>query len=460
MSSKRKKVAKGLPERKDRRLYWLLLVLFITGTAFFFLGGSVRLSTSLAEASILKRRLESAERWLDLAEGRFGDQGRVQFLRGRVSRLNGDFPGMVEHLINAHQLGYPAVALDREQLLANLSIGEMDANMESLARDWIAELPPDVGLVVDALANGLASQSRFEEAAKLLGDYEQAFPDDPMVNYRLGVMIEHIRGATRADKAEEEYIKALEKDPGFIQAAWRLARIKTGQNKPDEAIAILRPVMKGRQELAVKTFLAHCLQQAGKLDESRDLFKEVADFGHEATLASYRSVDEVPERFLAASSLGVLLVKLGEWEEAKKYLEMALDVNPRDFVARNSYAQVLRRLGLHDQAEQELARIVEEREEYDKITVLRDQINQDQSNTEARVELGKILFKYESEKFGLFWVRSAFAYDPQCQAAHRFMGDYYDGKARQASSTSEEKLYRNKASYHFSQLTSEMQPTS
>jgi Tfp pilus assembly protein PilF len=163
-------------------------------------------------------------------------------------------------------------------------------------------------------------------------------------------------------------------------------------------------------------------------------------------------VDEAPDRFLAASELGVLEVKLGNWESAKKYLELALEENPRDFIARNSYGQVLRRLGYHEEAEAELARITEERREYDKITVLRDQINQNQANTDARVEMGKILFKYESERFGLFWIRSAFAYDPKCKEAHQFMGEYYANQAQSATQPGEKQLYEEKSRYHFAQI--------
>lgn len=435
--------------RKGLRAFFLVAALLVLLGVFFYQGGVTGMAASMADSAMLNRRYDSAARWLSIAQKGLGNKARVEFLLGRLERLNGNFTDMVGHLVKAHELGYNANDLDREQILANLSLGEMDEQTESMARNWIAELPNDVGLIVDAFSNGLASQSRFDEASKLLEDYEQAFPGDPMVNYHFGVMNEHIRGNARAEK---EYSLALEKDPGFVQAAWRLARIKSGQNKPADAIEILKKFDSGKQSLAIKIFMAHCYQQSGDLDTSLELFKQVADQGHEACLASYKAVDEIPERFLAASELGVLYVKFGKWDEAKKYLEMALKVNPRDFIARNSYGQVLRRLGLHEQADQELARIVEERKEYDKITVLRDQINQNKSNTAARVEMGRILFKYESEKFGLFWVRSALAHDPKCKDAHQFLGDYYAKKASEASSDSERQMYENKASYHFAQI--------
>ncbi len=280
------------------------------------------------------------------------------------------------------------------------------------------------------------------EASNLLEQYERAFPQDPMVNYRFGLLAEHVRDNP---KAEKEYRLALDKDPNYVQAAWRLARLESGKNAPLEALAILKRFEKGPQELAVKTFMAHCYQQAGELEQSRELFRQVADKGQEASLAAYRVVDEVPERFLAASELGMLDVKLGNWEEAEHYLELALKVDSRDFVARNSYGQVLRRLGKHKEAEEVLARITEERREYDKITVLRDQINQDQSNTAARIQMGRILYKYESERFGLFWIRSALAYDPKCKEAHEFLSTHYATKAASAQEPREKRMYEQRA---------------
>lgn len=435
----------------------MVLMVLLVGLAvvFFVRGGVTRFATDMANDAILQRRYESAESWLSFAQRTFGNQAQVEFLLGRLDRINGDFDGMLNHFHKAHDLGFDGKKLNREQVLANLSLGEMDAATEGMARGWIAELPDDIGMIVDSYANGLASQSRFEEASNLLEEYEKAFPNDAMVNFRFGVMSEHILENARA---EQEYLKALEKAPGFVQAAWRLARIRSGQNKPQEAIEILTKIDHGRQALAVKTYLAHCFQQAGDLEKSSELLRAVADKGYQATLPAYRAVDEVPERFLAASELGVLCVKLGNWEDAKKYLEMALEVNQRDFIARNSYGQVLRRLGMHEQAEKELARIVEERKEYDKITALRDQINQNQDNTAARVEMGKILFKYESERLGLFWIRSALTYDPKCHDAHQFLGEYYAKKSEQASSTGEKQLFENKASYHLAQIASTSTP--
>ncbi len=439
------------PPRRSWRQLTLIGILLVLLMGFWYRGGISRIAAAQAESAIKRWRVESASKWLNFAQ-MLGDQPEVHFLLARVARIDNDPHQMRKHLLKAHELGFSSELLNREQDLLRLSLGEIDSILESKAQHWIHQHPPDEGLVVDAYANGLLAQSRFSEAVTVLEEYERAFPEDPMVNYRFGVMNEHLRSSA---KAEEEYKLALQKDPGYLRAVWNLARLKSGKNAPQEAIDILKPHEVGKPALAVRTMIAHCYQQFGDLEKSRELLISVADKGFEAGIESYRVVDEPPERFLAASELGVLDAKLGNWDEAKKYLELALEVNPRDFVARNAYAQTLRRLGFQEQAEKELKQITEERKEYDKITVLRDQVSQDQSNVDARVQMGKILFKYESERFGLFWVRSALTYDPKCNEAHQFLGDYYTSQAEKTSDTAEKQGYENKAKFHFGQIQSE-----
>lgn len=433
------------------RRKWILVGILVCAVCiFFFQGGVVGFSNSMANNAMLARNLDSAQGWLNFSQRLSGDNAEIEFLLAKKCRLDRDLVGMSKHLTTAYELGFDKSLLEKEQTLATVSTGEFDLASELKVKKWIAEKGPDIGDIVDAYANGLATLSRFQDAAQILEAYEKDYPGDPMVNYRFGIMNEHIRGTAQA---EREYATVLAKDPKHVQAAWRLARLKSGNNAPEESIKILEKFDYGKQSLAIKTFLGHCYEQSGDLEKSRELFKAAVDKGHDACQESYKVVEEAPERFLAASDLGVLEVKLGNWEDAKKYLEMALEVNPRDFIARNSYGRVLQRLGMEEQAEKEFARIKEEREEFDKITILRDRVNQNPKDTASRVQMGKILFKYESERFGLFWIRAALSQDPNCQEAHQFLADYYESKT-QGTDSGDNEINRRKAAYHRSFIKS------
>lgn len=423
-------------------------LLFVALGAFLFQGGISGFANSMASNAILARDSDSAQGWLTFSQRLSGENAEIEYLLARKCRLDRDLVGMGKHLSKAYDLGFDKAALEKQQTLAAVSTGEFDLASELKVKKWIEERGPDTGDVVDAYANGLAALSRFQDAAQMLEAYEKEYPGDPMVNYRFGIMNEHIRGTAQA---EREYAIVLAKDPKHVQAAWRLARLKSGNNSPEESIKILEKFDYGKQSLAIKTFLGHCYEQSGDLEKSREFFKAAVEQGHDACQESYKVVEEAPERFLAASDLGVLEVKLGNWEDAKRYLEMALEVNPRDFIARNSYGRVLQRLGMEAQAEKEFARIKEEREEFDKITILRDRVNQNPKDTASRVQMGKILFKYESERFGLFWIRAALSQDPNCQEAHQFLADYYESKT-QGKDSGDNEINRRKAAYHRSYI--------
>ncbi len=414
---------------------------------FLFLGGAQKLAIQKAQSSFNNWSRENASWWLDAAE-LFGKNGETTFLRARLYRLNGQIDEFRSMLKAAHELGAAPDVLLREQEIYLLSIGELSPELESSVDKWISEGPSELPLIVDAYVNGLASQSRFPAAIALLEAYERTFPNDPMVNYRLGLIYEHSRNKAEAEK---QYRLSISKNEHYFKAIWCLARNRSASNSPQETIDLLKSY-PAAAALAAKTLIAHCYEQLGDTQTARKMLIDVVEAGFEASKQAHREVEETPERFLAASELGVIETKLGNWQDAKRYLELALEVNPRDFIARNSYSQVLRRLGLKEQADKELARIVEERAEYDKIVPLQDRISKE-SSVEARLELGKILFKYESEKAGLFWIRSAISQDPNCLEAHQFLADYFTKEAqRENSSDDTKKSLEKRAKYHSAEV--------
>ncbi len=429
--------------RRPKRFYVLIALFVFLLCIFQYEGGIAGFARSFAKTALLVNDAKRAFPWLNIAQKVGPETPELHYLLARSARLGRKYNEMAKHLQVAYSGGFDRETIEKEQCLAIASLGELDPANEAKIKKWIAQRGPDVADFVDAYVNGLAALSRFEEASKVLEDYEVDFPNDPMVNYRFGLMNEHTKSN---EQAENEYLEAMKKDPSHAKSAWRFSRLLCARNKPEEAIKILNKIRKGPQELAVKTFLASCYFQMGELDKSRVLFREVVIEEKQRVLDSYLSLDEWPERFLAASELGIVESNLGNYQDAKKYLEMALSDNPRDFIARSAYALVIRRLGNTEQANKELARVSTERTEFDKITMLRDKVKQDPDDAQSKFAMGKILYKYESERFGLFWIRSALTSDPNFKEAHAFLADYYKKKSI------ENEAFRSKADYHQERL--------
>jgi Tfp pilus assembly protein PilF len=437
--NKKPKLVSGGTPRRSRRIYVLVALLVLLFGIFLYNGGIAGVATTYAKNALLANDAKRASSWLKIARTIGSETPELHYLLARSARLSRKYNEMASHLQAALSGGYNSEMLAKEQCLAIASLGELDPINESKIKNWIAQDGPDVAEFVDAYVNGLAALSRFDDASKVLEQYEAEYPNDPMVNYRFGLMNEHTKSN---ELAEKEYAEAMRKDPNHAKSAWRYARLLCGRNRPEDAIKVLEKIRKGPQELAVKTFLASCHFQMGELEKSRELFKEVVLEDKQRCLEAYLILDEWPERFLAASELGIVESNLGNYPDAKKYLEMALADNPRDFTARSAYALVIRRLGDTEQANKELERVSAERAEFDKITVLRDKVKQDPNDAAAKFAMGEILFKYESERFGLFWIRSALTSDPNYKEAHVFLADYYQKKS------AENEAFKGKAEYH------------
>ena len=203
----------GRPKR-----FFVLVALLVLLVLFFQYGGGVAgVARSFARSDLLANDAKQASGWLRIAQTLGPQTPELHYLLARSARLGRNFNAMAKHLKAAYSGGYDQEPLEKEQCLAIASLGELDAANEAKIKIWIAQRGPDTGELVDAYVNGLAALSRFDEASKVLEDYEADFPNDPMVNYRFGLMNEHTKSN---ELAEKEYALAMKKDPKHAKSTW------------------------------------------------------------------------------------------------------------------------------------------------------------------------------------------------------------------------------------------------
>ena len=138
------------------------------------------------------------------------------------------------------------------------------------------------------------------------------------------------------------------------------------------------------------------------------------------------SVDAPYERFIAASELGTLLANEGLFEQSLGYLDSALNENPRDVSARYSRGLALRGLNRDEEADKEFVYVAEAKNAFQKVSSLTEKINRSNDDVESRIEVGKLLVQYESERTGLFWLRSALAYKENNAKVHEALAEFYE----------------------------------
>ena len=392
--------------------------------AFFWAGGMTGFANSMAQNAIASKRLDAADWWLNVSRS-ISSNSQSDFLQARVERQRGNLEEMSSHLKAAYKKGFDPIRLDREQTLASASLGRLSPEVEARLNRWLLTPDAEFGEILDAYANGLTAVSRFDEALQLLRAWEESVPSEPMVNYRIARIHEHLSQPT---EAEAQYKKAIAKDPLNYKSAYNLARVLFDQRRSEESLKFYQKSNNGPSALAAKTGMARCYKTQGENESARSRFREVLKSSYEDLLKSYRSVDEIPERFVAASELGCLETELGDFSEARKYLEIALKVHPLDSIARYSYAVALRGLGLQKEAEENFAITRDARASLDQVPVLQEKLRKDSKDTKSRIMIGKIILKHESERTGLFWLQSVFSYDSANSEAHEVIANYFENK--------------------------------
>ncbi len=449
---KKRLISQSVKQQKPARSRagFLLFFLVVLCLSIFFFGGFSRFGNAMASNAINAGKLEKAKSWLDFVERFSSPTGQSFFERARCSRIQGDLDQMASYLRKAMELGFDKVAMERQQTIGLVSIGTPDPASEERMLAWIRETPPDISDLVRSYANGLVTQSRYEDATELLELYRQDFPSDPMPHYRLGRIDEHFE---RYEVAGEHYRKSLQADPEFAPAAFAMARIESHDNHFPEALAIYEKLYHGKAELAARLGAAKSLRMMGDLEASRQLLRTVYEAGFEACNDSFRSVDESPAgRFIAAAELGKIDLDLGDLDASLIHIESALQTCSNDYSARMTYVQVLKRLGRKEEAETESEKNRLEQEAFEKITMLRSKVKRSEKDVEARFELGKLLMETESEDVGIYWIKGVLVHDPNHENALRCLSDYYLRKASSAKDTLENSSMQKLATLYRDQL--------
>ena len=141
--------------------------------------------------------------------------------------------------------------------------------------------------------------------------------------------------------------------------------------------------------------MALCHKSLGDVDTARKLLIEVLESRYEDQTKSFHGLDEFPERYVAASELGIIETELGSFSEACVHLESALQRFPLDSIARYSYAVALRGLNQSDEAEKNFETVRRSRAALDEVSSLQEVLRSDPQNTKARIKIGKIILEHE-----------------------------------------------------------------
>lgn len=168
---------------------------------------------------------------LDRRAQKVAPDAATQRLRARALGLAGDLPGARK----AYQ-GLLAVASDDPTLWSEAGLIDFQGALEG------------------------AEGFRFEEAARCFREAGDRDPQNARYHYNRGCALDW---AEESAEAESAYLRAVELDPGHLQAAENLADLLLRQGRPDDAGRVLRQLL--RQPLTAE----ERRQVEGRLQELR-----------------------------------------------------------------------------------------------------------------------------------------------------------------------------------------------
>jgi len=383
-----------------------------------------------AERAIDRFDYAAAMTWLDRSRVLANRNAETELLAARVARRQGSTDAFQQYLQQARRLGADEDKVRLEELLAIAQTGAMERCEEELIA-YMVMPGAETDEISDAYSNGLAAASRFEDAMSVLSAWALDYPDDPRPPYRTGRLLEH---QEQWDESEAAYRLALQRNAEFYPARFALGRVLLTGRRVDEAAVAFRDCLTMPNPLSAQIELAACYRAKGDPEMAKQILREVLASDYETILASYQAVEDIPDYFEAAVQLGDLEAEAGNSTEAVKWFRLALDKNSRDLTARYGMALALRAMGRTEDAEKEFAYVLEVRKALEKANPLRNRIASRRDDLEARLELGELLLQYESEKMGLFWIRSIFTYDSKYAPAHQVLAKHYRGLFDKSSS--------------------------
>ncbi len=400
----------------------LLVLLTVALIAFYFAGGIVRITNQFAANAIQSRDLASAKGWIEATRNVQPDNSLMSFLAARVARVEGDWTAMERHLSAASQAGFDHKRIELERKLSYAQTGRLD-EVEAELSERLATGDPDSAEICEAYANGLAMSSRFEAAIRILDAWRIDRPNDPRPAHRMARIQEHLQ---QLDNARASYERSIAIDNDYFPAIFSLARMLLDENEAERSIELFQRCLVMERPEAAKVGLGMGFAKVGDSAKAKQYLMDVQAAEQEQVRESYAALGEPMERNLAAVELGKLLIAEGDFREGLRMLDLALEANPRDLTARYSRALALKGLGRADEATAEFAKVEETKQALAQVNVLRNQINRNPEDFASRVALGKLLIEYESERSGLFWLKSALQHGDNDPDVHRELAEYYE----------------------------------
>lgn len=399
--------------RRSRVRIWWLLVLLV-GLLNIAVWQRPRVANWLGQLATIAASSDDAagvERWTGWAKWVFPEAPQAEFALARQQRRLGEFEEARRHLQRARIWGVSTAQVELEQWLTMAQSGAM-----SNAGPRLAALLGNDGFnqaeVVEAYVQGYVRMRDFQTATTLLQAWIQDFPDDPRPHAWMGLIFVEQRATEPAEKA---FRRALEIDPQQPLAAVSLGQLLAEAKQPGEAIPYLQiGLSEDRYAAGAAASLAQALRDEGRGEEADEVLRQATERFPE----DHRLLVEQADR----------LIEQGEYQTAVDTLRSTVEAGTRRREIRYAYATALRGLGRLEEATEHFEYASQAAAATAEANQKISRLNDESSNVELRYEIGAAHLNFGNTEDGLMWLMSVLELDPNHQATHRQLADYYQRK--------------------------------
>lgn len=361
-----------------------------------------------ARTAISESQFGAARRWIERM--RWGDSTSLNasLCEIRLLRKERKTSQAFELLAQAKRINPSSAELGFEEWLLQAQAGDLTAAERPLLIA-LRENAGDESEICDALVLGYLRAGQFFKAELTLQSWQADHPHDSRPWVLRGVMAtktEHWRDAAAA------FREALRLSPNDPETTFFLADVLAMNRESESALPLFRRCVAALPDrVEVQLGLVRTLTNLGQFDEAIRLSEAI--------------VRRHPTLIDASGALGETLLAAGQARRAVEVLQPAVDQSPNNIGLRFQFGTALRLAGRPEEAESHLEFARQGRQELQQRGTLTRHALQSPNDLAVRVQLARLLLKYDLQEEGLMWLRGVLDADPHHADAHRQLAGYY-----------------------------------
>jgi tetratricopeptide (TPR) repeat protein len=334
------------------------------------------------------------------------NSAETHFVAAQTLRRANAYDDAAARLREAERLGWPAAAVELEQLLARAQAGNTRPLEEAFNRPRDLR-PEDERLVREALAAGHLQEHFLDRAHQVTSRWTREHPEDWLGHYWHGRVLE---SGLQYELAATAYEHALGLRPGRTDTHWRCGAVLLRRGRHAEAAAHFEQCLRADPGHAgARLGLARCQRFTSS---------------PQTALATLQPLlDAQPDYPGACLLRGLLAADADEPEQALSWLRRAAAQAPNEPEVNHALALALRRLGRGDEARAYEEKQKQVAQDYKRMEQITKEVAQNPADASPRREAGKILMRLGQDREAAGWLISALALQPRDQPTRQALAE-------------------------------------